>query len=298
MGKTVSVNNYVVYKHTTPDGKVYVGATRNIGSRFGTNGSGYSKQPFGTAIRKFGWDSISHEIIACGLSKQEAEIEEARQIEQYDSANPEHGYNVLKYGIYCNDGKLSGAAYQRICEMNRSAEHIAACAKASARRRGTKRKRETVEAIVNTKKQNGSFGKACVCYETGEIFDTIADASRGKGINQACISDACNGRSATAGGLHWCFLENVSSFSPKTGVRPVTRRVTNKESGEIFQSGKDAAKAYGVTPAAINYALKHPQARCAKCHWEYTDGEWEERQGGDELCRLEESGGDSPKGHR
>lgn len=89
---------YVVYKHTSPSGKVYIGITRqNPRVRWG-NGNNYSSnRHFSQAIKKYGWKNFRHEILFSGLSEQDAKNEEIRQIALYDSTNPNNGYNIT-YG--------------------------------------------------------------------------------------------------------------------------------------------------------------------------------------------------------
>lgn len=53
---------------------------------------------------------------------------------------------------------------------------------------------------LNHKKPNN---KKVVCVETGEVFDSMADAERMKGINRHSIGHVINGRNKTAGGYTW-----------------------------------------------------------------------------------------------
>lgn len=53
---------------------------------------------------------------------------------------------------------------------------------------------------LNHKKPNN---KRVVCVETGEVFDSMADAERMKGIDRHSISHVINGRNKTAGGYTW-----------------------------------------------------------------------------------------------
>lgn len=66
-----NVCSYSVYKHTFPNSKIYVGITfRNPKIRWG-NGNNYSNNKYMTnAIRKYGWNNISHEILFTGLTKE------------------------------------------------------------------------------------------------------------------------------------------------------------------------------------------------------------------------------------
>ena len=45
--------------------------------------------------------------------------------------------------------------------------------------------------------------KKVLCVETGQVFDSIKDASSSVGVNYAGISNAVRGRQKTAGNYHW-----------------------------------------------------------------------------------------------
>lgn len=85
---------YVVYKHTTPSGKVYIGITGKKPEKRWQSGSGYKQNKhFYRAIMKYGWDNIKHEIVEDGLTKEQACDLEIKLIAEYDSTNPDKGYN-------------------------------------------------------------------------------------------------------------------------------------------------------------------------------------------------------------
>ena len=88
-------NNYVVYKHTAPNGKVYIGITRRKPEvRWGCNGSRYyNNKHFFSAIQKYGWDNIKHEILYDRLDAHTAEEHEKRLIFLYHSDDRKYGYN-------------------------------------------------------------------------------------------------------------------------------------------------------------------------------------------------------------
>lgn len=96
------MNNYCVYKHTSPSGKVYIGITSiSVNKRWGKDGKGYAKSPkFYLAIEKYGWDNIKHEILFTHLSKEEACAKEIELIAQYNSTNGSYGYNCLSGGNF------------------------------------------------------------------------------------------------------------------------------------------------------------------------------------------------------
>ena len=88
-------NNYYVYLHANlSNGKKYVGITSQEPNRRWANGKGYKGQHFNNAIKKYGWDGFSHEILYSGLSETQAKVIEVSLIHFYNSTNPEYGYNI------------------------------------------------------------------------------------------------------------------------------------------------------------------------------------------------------------
>ena len=97
-------NNWCVYKHTTPSGKVYIGITSQKPERRWRNGNGYKHGKcvaFWNAIKKYGWDNITHEILEKNLSNEDACEKEKQYIKQYQSTNPKFGYNIASGGSGC-----------------------------------------------------------------------------------------------------------------------------------------------------------------------------------------------------
>lgn len=88
-------NNYTVYKHMTPSGKVYIGITGKDVNKRWLNGRGYKRNNhFWNAIKKYGWENISHEILASNLSREEACEAEKMYICMFQSADQSKGYNL------------------------------------------------------------------------------------------------------------------------------------------------------------------------------------------------------------
>lgn len=85
---------YVVYKHTTPSGKVYIGITKRKPEQRWESGNGYKdNEHFYRAILKYGWENIKHEIVCTGLTKWQAGKVEQSLIKYFDSTNQDKGYN-------------------------------------------------------------------------------------------------------------------------------------------------------------------------------------------------------------
>lgn len=91
--------NYKVYKHTTPNGKVYIGITHQNPLTRWASGFGYETQVyFWRAIVKYGWINIKHEILYDNLTKEEAKEIEVRLIKEYNSQDINCGYNIMPGG--------------------------------------------------------------------------------------------------------------------------------------------------------------------------------------------------------
>lgn len=90
--------NWIVYKHTSPSDKVYIGITsRKPHIRWGKNGRGYKKHPhFYNAILKYGWDNMLHEVLYSNLTEQEAQNIEISLISYYKAKGL--SYNIAEGG--------------------------------------------------------------------------------------------------------------------------------------------------------------------------------------------------------
>jgi len=90
---------YLVYKHTSPSGKAYIGLTQNLEGRNVNHRNPNSKcKAFYAAIKKYGWDNFTHEILQDGiLSLTEAQAAEVCMIESHGTLWP-NGYNLTAGG--------------------------------------------------------------------------------------------------------------------------------------------------------------------------------------------------------
>ena len=93
-------NNYIVYRHTAPNGKMYIGITKQNTQRRWRDGFGYQKQiRFFNAIIKYGWINFKHEILLKNLTKEEACLAEEIFIAYWHLTDREYGYNSTTGGI-------------------------------------------------------------------------------------------------------------------------------------------------------------------------------------------------------
>lgn len=92
--------NYIVYRHTSPSNKIYIGITKaDPKYRWLNNGRGYKSQTvFFNAILKYGWINFKHEVLYTGLSEVEALDVEEKLIREHKSYDRRFGYNVSLRG--------------------------------------------------------------------------------------------------------------------------------------------------------------------------------------------------------
>ena len=115
------MENYKLYIHKFPNGKVYVGITSQDVEERWRHGEGYKNQLVYRAILKYGWDATSHQVLLSGMTKEEAEEREMEFISAFKSNNPEYGYNVSNggncYGTHSEETKrkIAKANTGRVC---------------------------------------------------------------------------------------------------------------------------------------------------------------------------------------
>lgn len=118
------MKNYIVYKHTCPNRKIYIGITSQNPIDRWNRGHGYSANKFfWNDIVKYGWDNIKHEIVYSNLTKEEAEQKEIELIAKFKSNTINYGYNV-KSGGHCG-GSMP------VCQYTKSGNIVNTYANAS-----------------------------------------------------------------------------------------------------------------------------------------------------------------------
>ena len=67
------MKRWILYRHTSPSGKVYIGITSKSVNKRWNGGRGYKTCIyFYNAILKYGWDNIKHEILFTDLEEKRA----------------------------------------------------------------------------------------------------------------------------------------------------------------------------------------------------------------------------------
>ena len=234
-------NRYCVYCHTnTKNGKRYIGMTSQNPERRWQNGHGYDRTCFGEAVKKYGWDSFTHEILASGLTQQEACRYEIAYITEYRSNDPEHGYNVSSGGKTCDllVGKYGEEHpnHQRvkmIDPVTKEVMRVFGAQAEAARELGISRKGITKACIgvgcatykgyiweyadkdyrkpenpgIGNYDHRTHFKKVLLIEPDGKerMFESVKQASERTGVNKCSISCYLNGRHKDSSGRRWCY---------------------------------------------------------------------------------------------
>lgn len=208
---------YSVYMHTTPSGKRYIGITsKNPRERWA---HGYrTNLHFCNAIKRYGWQNITHEVLFRGLSKEEAEEKEICLIKLYDTTNPEKGYNIASGGHSNRGYHHSEETKNKIRERLKGVKHT------TERRKNQSLARKKVWTRPQYRDQmsrshigklmgiNSPSSRRINQYDMNgallETFDSIMDAERALGIDHRMISDCCNKKQKTCKGFKWRYAES------------------------------------------------------------------------------------------
>lgn len=74
------------------------------------------------------------------------------------------------------------------------------------KKKSEKHKRKLSEVNKGKYINRKDISKKVMCVETGEVFDSMAEASRQTGVYVSNISMVCNGKRKNASGYHWSFV--------------------------------------------------------------------------------------------
>lgn len=229
---------YIIYKHTAPNDKVYIGQTcQDPNKRFGRNGYGYRGSTlFYNAIQKYGWDNIKHEILFEGLTKEEANKIETELIYKYHSNEKEFGYNLQSGGntYYMSEetkkkmseakiGKKDSDETRKRKSEGHKGKHFSEDTKNKLSLKGKQRtdiftngrklglankgRKHTEESKKHMSESHNVINKRKVlCVESNTVYNSVTEASINTGVHRQNISKACSGKLKTAGKFHWEYI--------------------------------------------------------------------------------------------
>lgn len=106
--------NGIIYKATSPSGKIYIGqTTKSLSYRKSQHYRDIESKPcyFHSALKKYKKDDILWSILDIFDSKNNADYLEKKYIKLYETQNPEKGYNQQSGGY---DGKTNSFTIEKI----------------------------------------------------------------------------------------------------------------------------------------------------------------------------------------
>lgn len=220
---------YCLYKLTFPNGKCYIGITRQALKDRWLCGHGYKPKKgkrsiMDEAIKEYGWDNVIKEVlIDYSMTKTEAAKKEKEYIKRYKSNDPDYGYNIMEGGFHA---KVPQSVKDKISQSHKGNNYgrVGEKAPAYGMRHTEEARRKISESQLGEKnwiygkhhteevknKIRESHKKICkvVCqYDLeGNLineFLSIHVAAKETGINRHDISFCINGRYKTAGKCLW-----------------------------------------------------------------------------------------------
>lgn len=239
------MRNHLVYCHTSPSGKRYVGITCTSAEQRWSNGSGYKKNfYFYRAIQKYGWDSFQHTILFEGLTLEEAKSIEIRLIKEWNLTDKQFGYNLREGGdgSFTIESRMKMSASrignkncvgrmipeeQRIKISNSLKAYYSTHSnpfKGKHHREETKEKLRAREVTAETRarmrknhadvsgKANPSAKPVVQLSLEGEIikrYDYASQAAKELSLDLSSIIKCCRGKKKTCGGYRWAYDINI-----------------------------------------------------------------------------------------
>jgi group I intron endonuclease len=249
-------NEYCVYMHTFPNGKRYIGQTKQKPEYRWSNGNGYKGCSYVfSAIKKYGWNNIQHEVLIDGICREEADKWEDSLIALYRTNEKAYGYNL-------RSGGTSG--YEYTCEVK---------AKMSANRKGKKQSEET------RKKHSEALKKYYSTHEVSEeTRKKLSQANKGK-----------KGRKLSPKNKEKA-IKNICHHGFKIGHKPsekAARILREKLSKSVIQydlQGNKIAEYSSITEASVNNNLSiNAVGNCVRGYtlttkgyiWKYADEQFD-----------------------
>lgn len=247
---------YTVYKHTCPNGKVYIGATKRLPRERWGRGYGYHTQIiFYEDILKYGWDNIDHEIIAKDLTEEDAHELEIELIALYDSTNPEKGYNISTGGRGGGAGvPFSEERRQQIGEIHR----------------GKKLSEDTKRKLSETHKGKSPSEEhrrkiSAKLKEIKHLVGTHPSEEAREKMRQAKL-----GKSFRKGMKHTEESKRKMSESQK-GNTSRSKEVICLDTGEIYPSASKASNSLGISPNLISRVCRGDRMTTHGLRFAYTE---------------------------
>lgn len=231
-----NLTNWCVYMHENRvNGKKYIGITSQKPTRRWANGNGYRRCPFFyAAIQKHGWDAFRHEILYTELTEEDAERLEVELIAKYQTQDADHGYNLT----------AGGCATTGWAPTDENRKHIS----------------DSLKGVM-AREKNPFYGK----HHSQETKQRLSEITKRRNLTGA--NNPNYGVKHSQEDLEKMSLGRRGKL---TGAdNPAARAVVCVETGQRFQTSKDAAEFIGRSSARICESCRDHKITAAGLHWRY-----------------------------
>ena len=228
---------YTLYRHTFPNGKVYIGITgQDPAARWGKDGSRYKENSLmWNAIQKYGWDNIKHEILYTDLSEDLANELERASIRAHRATERDFGYNIWPGGLVCSGWHHSEESKNKMAIASKNADY--------SNRHSNSGQRFGRTPIYQYDLEGNFIGSYCGYWE----------ASQAIGIPECGISDCANGSCKTYYGFTFS-KEELTKEEVLTKIKYDYGRVSiyqYDKTGTLLNIFKSYKEVYDAVPGCI-----------------------------------------------
>lgn len=238
---------YTVYKHTSPDGKVYIGCTGSKPEERWNKGYQHNND-LSSAIDKFGWDNFDHAIIASGMNETDAYDLEKELIREYDSSNPKYGYNKSIGGKINSGIKRTDEYRRKMSELKRGEKH-----NFYGKHHTEESKQKMSESTRGEK--HYMYGK----HHTEETKRKLSELHKRENLSEETLIKMRNAR------LGKQLSESTRNKISKSHSKKIICIETNK----VYNSVNEAAMDVNIYATNISAVLNKKQRTAGGYHWTY-----------------------------
>lgn len=274
----------VIYKISSPSGRLYIGQTRNLRKRINAYKCDIEKNmkdiKLHNSLRKYGWDAHVLEIVEEVADEllNEREIHWIAELKTYCYEYPK-GLNMTRGG----DGQCSTWMHN-IERRKKQAERFTGEGNPFYGKHHTDdfKKKKAKQSSEYNKKHNITIPewgvekgrkakrREIVCYDLNGVFvkeySSLALASADLNMHHSSISDSLKNRRSQAKGYVFRYKADNYPLKIDVGVvkkQTVKRPIITVLSGKMWQhpSAKEASEFFGIPKTTINRAAMYNNGR-------------------------------------
>lgn len=277
----------VIYKYTSPSGKVYIGQTTNELYRrrmwFGTGRYTGGRSKIDRARRKYGAENFSYEILfkapfpSIEIATQELNKLETYYIGLYDSYK--NGYNSTIGGDGSRGFRHSAESKLKISIHVKGIKKPEGFgSKISKARKGKPLSEDTKGKLSQSKINNGhqiaQYSLEGTYIRTWPNIGKVASFLK---VSRESIAGCCRGKSVSAHNFLWRYIDGaVLPKVPPKGKRRGTKIVLKLNLDghllEEFDSVEDAANSVGAASTNISACCRGKVRTIKGYKWRYKNG--------------------------